>query len=136
MIKFKSIKRSQNPFPLLKGALTVAILSSMMATFMFGKSVLTFNLSELILNYIAPIMMFFDWVLFDYKGYFMVRDPLIWASIPIGYYIIALIFPNVMSAYPGIYNLYNMKLIAGIFITVLLIGYIIYIFDRILEKRQ
>ncbi len=136
LIKFKSIRKSQNPFPVLKGALTVAILSSMMATFMFGKSVLTFSFAEMILNYIAPFMMLFDWILFDYKGNIEVRDPLIWASIPMCYYIIALIFPNLMSAYPGIYNSYDLKLIAGIFITVISVGYIIYIFDRILERKQ
>lgn len=134
LIKFKSLKRTKNPFPSLKGAFTVAILSSMMATFMLGRSILSFDLPELILNYIAPIMMLLDWFMFDYKGVFLAYDPLLWALIPVGYYIIAMIYPSVISAYPGIYNLYNLELIAGVFITVLIIGYGIYIVDRIKSR--
>lgn len=134
LIKFKSLKRTKNPFPSLKGAFTVAILSSMMATLLLGRSILSFDLPELILNYIAPIMMFLDWLMFDYKGVFLAYDPLLWASIPVGYYIIAIIYPNLISPYPGIYNLYNPELITGVFVTVLAIGYGIYIVDRVKSR--
>ena len=134
VIKFKSLKRTKNPFPSLKGSFTLAILSSMMATFFFGRSFLSFDLPEMILNYIAPIMMLIDWFMFDYKGMFFAYDPLLWALIPLGYYIIAMIYPSIISAYPGIYNLYNLELITGVIITVLIIGYGIYIVDRIKSK--
>ena len=134
LIKFKSLKRTQNPFPELKGAFTVAILSSMLATLMLGRSVLSFTFSQMIFNYIAPLMMLFDWVLFDTKGRFEIFDPLIWALIPAGYYIFALIYPDVISVYPGIYNMYNPEVILGALITVLVIGYIIYVADKISDR--
>ncbi len=134
LIKFKSLKRTQNPFPELKGAFTVAILSSMLATLMLGRSVLSFTFSQMIFNYIAPLMMLFDWVLFDTKGRFEIFDPLIWTLIPAGYYIFALIYPDVISVYPGIYNMYNPELILGVLITVLVIGYIIYVADKIADR--
>ncbi len=136
LIKFKSIKRSQNPYPSLKCAFTVAILSSMMATLMLGRSFLSFNFSQMIFNYIAPVMMFFDWVLFDYKGIFTIYDPLMWTIIPAGYYIYAMIFPTVISAYPGIYNLYNPQLIFGVLVTVLIIGYTIFVIDKISARQR
>ena len=134
LIKFKSLKRTQNPFPELKGAFTVAILSSMLATLMLGRSMLSFTFSQMIFNYIAPLMMLFDWVLFDTKGRFEIFDPLIWTLIPAGYYIFALIYPDVISVYPGIYNMYNPELILGALVTVLVIGYIIYVADKIADR--
>lgn len=134
LIKFKSLKRTQNPFPQLKGAFTVAIISSMLATLMLGRSVLSFTFSQMIFNYIAPLMMIFDWVLFDTKGKFEIFDPLIWALIPVGYYIFAMVYPGVISVYPGIYSLYNPELILGALLTVLIIGYVIYIADKIADR--
>ena len=134
LIKFKSLKRTQNPFPQIKGAFTVAIISSMLATLMLGRSMLSFTFSQMIFNYIAPLMMLFDWVLFDSKGRFGVFDPLIWALIPAGYYIFALVYPDVISVYPGVYNMYNLELILGVIITVLAIGYVIYVADKIADR--
>lgn len=134
LIKFKSFKRTQNPFPALKGAFTVAILSSMLATLMLGRSFLSFTFSQFILNYIAPVMMLFDWILFDRKGYFRVFDPLYWSIIPVGYYIFAMIYPDVISVYPAVYNLYDVELIFGVLITVLIIGYIIFAADKIADR--
>lgn len=134
LIKFKSFKRTQNPFPALKGAFTVAILSSMLATLMLGRSFLSFTFSQFILNYIAPVMMLFDWILFDRKGYFSVFDPFYWLIIPVGYYIYALIYPSVISVYPGVYNLYSAELILGVLVTVLIIGYILFAADRIADR--
>lgn len=134
LIKFKSFKRTQNPFPALKGAFTVAILSSMLATLMLGRSFLSFTFSQFILNYIAPVMMLFDWILFDRKGYFRVFDPFYWLILPVGYYIYALIYPDVISVYPAVYNLYNPELILGVLVTVLIIGYIIFAADRIADR--
>ena len=135
LVKFKSLKRSQNPFPLVKSAFTVSILSSMVATLMLGRSFLAFSLSEMILNYIAPIMMLFDWFLFDSKGYFEIYDPLVWLILPTGYYIYAMIYPDVISVYPGINNLYNPELILGALITVLVMGYGLFVADKIAERR-
>lgn len=136
LIKFKSFKRTQNPFPALKGAFTVAILSSMMATLMLGRSILSFTFSQMIFHYIAPLMMLFDWVLFDTKGRFSVVDPLFWMIIPVAYYIYALIYPDVVSVYPAVYSLYNPKLILGVLITILIIGYILFVVDKIADKNR
>lgn len=134
LIKFKSFKRTQNPFPQLKGAFTVAIVSSMLATLMLGRSILSFTFSQMIFNYIAPLMMLFDWVLFDAKGRFEIFDPLIWTLIPVGYYIFAMVYPEVISVYPAVYSLYNPELILGVLITVIVVGYTIFIADKILDR--
>ena len=136
LIKFKSFKRTQNPFPTLKGAFTVAILSSMMATLMLGRSILSFDFAQMIFHYIAPLMMLFDWVLFDTKGKYSIFDPLFWAIIPVGYYIYALIYPGVVSVYPGVYSLYNPELILGDLVTVLVIGYILFVVDKLADKNR
>ncbi len=134
LIKFKSFKRTQNPFPQLKGAFTVAIISSMLATLMLGRSILSFTFSQMIFNYIAPLMIIFDWVLFDAKGRFEIFDPLIWTLIPVGYYIFAMVYPEVISVYPAVYSLYNPELILGVLITVIVVGYTIFIGDKILDR--
>ena len=88
----------------------------------------------MIFNYIAPLMMLFDWVLFDAKGKFEIFDPLIWTLIPVGYYIFAMVYPEVVSVYPAVYSLYNPELIIGVLITVIVIGYTIFILDKILDR--
>lgn len=135
LIRFKSLKMTKNPFPVLKGAFTVAMLVSSAATLMLGRSVLSFDLPLLILNYIAPIMMLFDWVLFDVKGSFSPIDVLFFMIIPIGYYIYAMIYPQVISVYPGIYDLYKPELILGVLATVAIVGFAMVVVDKILSKK-
>ena len=136
LIKFKSLKRTQNPFPTLKGAFTVAIICAMLLNMFLGRSFLAYSFSQNILHYIAPIMMFFDWILFDTKGRFEAHEPLIWLSIPVCYYIYALIYPQVVSIYPGVNNMYSPKLILWGLFTVLAVGYGIFVIDKIAGKRK
>lgn len=136
LIKFKSLKKTQNPFPTLKGAITAAALSSSAATLTLGRSVLSFDIPLLILNYTAPIMLLLDWLLFDVKGSFYLPDAFFFMILPIGYYIYAMIYPQVISVYPGVYNLYKPELISGVLLTVLIIGLAMLAIDKILSKKQ
>ena len=93
-------------FPHLKGAFTLMITITMMVYHFMLAGLYTdgdfsFQLQNLILHYIVPIMVIFDWILFDPKQIFRRTDPLYWLSIPILYAVFSLIRAEIGGMLPG-----------------------------------
>lgn len=47
-----------------------------------------FTIANTIIHYVAPFLMLLDWVMFDVKGKMQKKDPLIFISLPIVYFVI------------------------------------------------
>lgn len=137
LIKFRSLKKRSTPFPRLKGAFTVLAVLVMLCRIIFGTGIFYLSVSQAIIYFIAPVMMIFDWVIFEYKGSYRIYDPLLWAVIPALYVIYAALIINIPSS--EIYNLFD-KPLYEVFIytvgTALAVGYVLYIFDKLFSKRS
>lgn len=76
-----------------KGACTLYILITLMVYhfLLVPQLALTapgyqaFSLSDVLVHYITPLMVFADYLLFDRKGRFRALDPLIWSLLPLSY---------------------------------------------------
>lgn len=102
-----------------------------------------------IVHTIVPLLMIFDWVLFDPKGSFKKVDPLIWLIIPYVYFIFAIIVAQTGYTYYGssrypyffidfdIYGfggvMLNLVVLTGFFIA---LGYIVVLIDWFLGKLR
>jgi len=92
--------------PRLKGAFTLMITITMivyhfMLAGLYADGDFSFYLQNLILHYIVPSMVIFDWILFDPKRTFHSLDPLYWLSIPILYSAFSLIRAEIGGMLPG-----------------------------------
>lgn len=135
LVKFKSVKKNTTPFPRLKAALTICILFTMAARLIFNGAKIPMSFSEAILYYIAPIMMLFDWILFDKKGSFRLFDPLLWLLIPFIYFIAAtMYFIPYTGVYYEIFSLPQPEMMIGSAGGILVGGYILYLADKMLSR--
>lgn len=104
LISGKSFK-DEKWYPIIKGAVTMCImLTFLVFHFMlrpqffqmgvdFGKE---FLISNALVHYVAPLMVFFDYIIFDEKGTYKWYHPLTWTVIPLLY-----------LGYIQIYNLFG-----------------------------
>jgi len=136
LVKFKSVRKCATPFPRLKGAFTIASVFITGAHIVFCGRVFQMPFCEIIFYYIAPIMMLFDWVLFDRKGGFRLMDPFVWLVIPFTYFIAAKIY---LIPYMGVnYVIFHQKqpdtavICAG---AILIGGYALYLADKLASGR-
>lgn len=143
--------------PRVKGAITLAIVVTfivfwvLLAPSMFTMADNQYNLLGLdnnLVHTIVPILAVLDWVLFDKKGYFQKKDPLYWTSIPLVYFLFAIIRAQIGgplyngSYYPyffidfdalgGVVFLY----VIGIYAFFLGLGYFIYWIDQKQANKQ
>ncbi len=110
----------------------------------------SFRWSNTLIHHIVPLMMVADWALFDKKGSFRIRDPFIWCSVPLAYFLFCLIRAEVGpvlqlvdSRYPyffidvdalgGLQVFWNVLLFAAFYIGV---GFAFYWIDRKLGSRK
>lgn len=49
--------------------------------------------------YILPVLIFVDWLLFDEKGIYTIRDVLLWLFIPVVYYLYVILFAQIGIVY-------------------------------------
>lgn len=139
--------------PSLKGIAMMSIT----VTFLVAQFVLkmkisfssSYEISFIGLHYIVPIMTILDWVLFDKKGQIKMYSPLLWCLAPYLYFVSAIMSAQygsgfgIDSKYPypfmdieklGINRVYlTLMILTLIFI---LIGYIYYIIDKKLSKKE
>lgn len=163
----KGIRGTTLIFPHFKGAVTMSIA----VTFLIYHFVLApeyimacsdynlFNWQNLIVHYIVPLAVIFDWLLFDKKSNFRWFDPILWILLPITYFIAVVlrarlgnVIEIVKSSYPYFFIDVDMlgwlcvlKNVSLLILGFLLVGYTIYIIDkfflqsisvRIIVKRQ
>lgn len=136
LVRFKSVRKSANPFPRQKGAFTIAAIFLTAAHIVFRGRVFQMSFCEIIFYYIAPLMMLFDWVLFDRKGSFRLVDPLMWLLIPFTYFIASKIY---LIPYAEVdYMIFYQKqpettvICAG---AILVGGYAMYLVDKLASRR-
>lgn len=80
----------------IKGAIIVSAFANIFFLSFSG----TTTPSTLFLGvYILPIMMFVDWLLFDKKGIFAIRDILIWLFVPVVYYLYIILLAQIGIVY-------------------------------------
>ena len=109
-----------------------------------------FTYGNIAAHYIVPAGAFLDWLLFDKKGTIKKRDPLLWASVPLGYFIMASLYgyfappiPGKETAYVYFFMDYNALGAAGVFQWaglifgfILLLSYVLYFLDSKMAKQQ
>ncbi len=148
--------------PHFKGAVVMSMILNMLVYFfILADSTIAFSspfalISNMLVHFVAPIMVIVDWAIFDRKGLFNGSDPLIWLSIPFIYYAIVMIAsePHLfyVEYYGGVhypYRFINPEIIgwAPVLVNVglltaayLAFGYILLAIDRLLgiqaKKRE
>ncbi len=134
LIKFRSLKKSMVLCPRIKGAFTVYMVLTMLAQIFWGTGNFYLSPAQIIIYFAAPLMILFDWVIFDNRGYYRIYDPLIWLIPPVVYLLFS--YPSVMS---GVYEILEGKTFYEVLpytaAAAVGIGYIIYIFDKIFSRR-
>ncbi len=162
-IVLKKDYRSSNIYYLLKGAVTIAIIITII-TYHVALVPNNFNMdmayttntnrywANLFVHAISPIMVIGDYILFDNKGNFKNYYPLIWLFIPLGYVIYVYVYHALGGRFYGIggsrefaYKFLDYKqigyigviksivIIAGL---ILIISYILVFLDRRKENKQ
>lgn len=140
--------------PKLKGAITLYITITFLvyhfvlvpSTSTINTSYEMFGLPDLIVHYFVPILMIFDWILFDKKNVFTNKDPILWLILPYFYLIFLLIrgciggpLTSTGSKYPyffldidklGLLKVFTFILLLSV--VALLVGYIIFAIDSLL----
>jgi len=109
-----------------------------------------FTYGNIVAHYIAPMLTFFDWLLFDKKGGISKWEPLICTSIPLVYFLLASLYGYFGSAIPGKETSYVyffmdwgelgfsgvLKWALTILGCILLLTYLVYFVDHWLAKAQ
>lgn len=109
-----------------------------------------FTYGNIVAHYIAPIITFLDWLLFDKKGSITKWEPLIFTSVPLAYFVFASIYGYYGSTIPGKETSYAyffmdwdalgftgvMGWVFAILGCILLLTYIVYFLDYLLAKKH
>lgn len=109
----------------------------------------TWTWQNIITHYLTPLLIIFDWILFDRKGQYQRKEPILWLIIPYTYFLYAIIRAQLFGKikgkdrrYPyffididnlGIINVLKYVIIITIFFIIL--GYIIYFIDHKLAEK-
>lgn len=156
IIKNKHNKKTNTFLPALKGAITLSIIITWLVyNFILTKSNFdmrignSYNMfiANKIVHYIVPIMMILDYLLFDSKGKYKKIYPLYWIVIPYIYLFYVFIMIQlgndigINSKYP--YPFLNIEVLGGlkVFVSIIyftiafiLLGYVIFILDKLISK--
>lgn len=156
-LKNKGIRGTTRLFPHVKGAVTMTITMTLIIYHIVLVPMYTsldvhysiFNWQNILVHYFVPIMAILDWLLFDEKQRFNWFDPMLWILVPIFYFIFIVlrarfggIIDIVQSRYPYFFidvdslGWVNVFKNTGTFIFgFLVLGYIIYLFDKVSPDR-
>lgn len=126
LIKYGTIFRKSTSFPRVKGIFTFSIVVSCLFFHFISNGSMKSHF-DWILYLIGPLMMFFDWILFDKKGEFRLYEPLIWIIIPVIHLLILQIIDNFIYL--------NIIIIAKNLVIMLITGLIILILDKTLNRK-
>ncbi len=135
LLRFRS-SRGTAPFPRLKGVFTLCAAIVVLTHHFLLKGGFPVESAWRILLYISPVMMIFDWILFDNKGKFHVYDPLWWVLIPILYAAILFVEGSLFSMYPALSTYAPELLFCGGVLGILAVGYGIYLLDICLKHKR
>lgn len=108
-----------------------------------------FSYGNIVTHYAAPVLTFFDWLLFDKKGSISKWEPLACTSVPFAYFVLASIYgyfgstiPNKETSYVYFFMDWGqlgfagvMKWVLLIFGCILALTYLVYLLDYLLAKK-
>jgi hypothetical protein len=108
-----------------------------------------FSWQNVLVHYFVPVATILDWIIFDEKSSFRWFDPILWLLIPITYFIFILVRARfggvieiVKSLYPYFFIDVDMlgwktvlKNVSAFILGFLVLGYTIYIIDKISFER-
>ena len=126
---------SKTTFPRIKGGFTAAAVLLLVWRFALFNESLSSDSVTLIFTFICPLMMIFDWILFDAKGKFHAIDPLLW-SIPVWlYFIISHFTNNLFTLYPAFTAYTEEAFFLMIILGIPAVSYLIYLIDICFKRR-
>lgn len=136
--------------PRFKGAAVLAITVTMLIywTMLHSPGHPDINMQEsIVAHLLVPLLMIFDWLLFDPKGAYRKTDPLLWLCIPMLYWLFTLIVAQTGFTYsPGRRYPYPfidldslgwsgvLKYVLVLVLVFLVIGYLFFGLDRLLAR--
>lgn len=89
------VRKQDTLLPALKGAIVLAItVTGLVYHFMLSGSFQmqgTMALSNILLHYVVPVMAVLDWLVFDRKGRYTWKSPLMWVLLPLVYFAYAML---------------------------------------------
>jgi hypothetical protein len=152
----KGIKGTTKMLPRVKGAFTLMITATflvylfMLSRTDFSMMSVSFNVANVVLHYVVPVMVILDWLLFDKKRSYRWSDPFMWAVIPLLYLQFVFIRAEVGgvltargSRYPYFFLDIDAIGISAVLIYVLIfmvafivMGYVYVLVDRLLLKKR
>ncbi|WP_337399550.1 Pr6Pr family membrane protein [Congzhengia sp.] len=127
---------ASTPFPRVKGAFTASALIVLFGYHFVLKG--GFHPNDpvsVILHYVGPLMMIFDWILFDSKGKFKLPDPLWWSAAPFAYGVILLVSGVLFQFYPALLPFRLETVITFGILGVLACGYAVYLLDLCFKRK-
>lgn len=135
LVKYGTSKKGTPPFPSLKAGFTMSLLICMAARLIFNRQITGMSIAEMIFYFIAPLMMLFDWILFDKKGLLRMFDPLLWILIPLLYFVAAVMyFIPYCGLYYELFTLPQPEMLAGSAAVIITAGYVYYMADRLSDR--
>ncbi len=135
LIRFRSL-HSPTPFPRVKGAFTASAVVTLIGYhFILKGGFPQGDMVSLILHYVGPFMMIFDWILFDSKGKFKAADPLFWSVPPIVYGLILFLCHSLFALYPPLLTYQAESLIIFGILGVLACGYAVFLLDICFKRK-
>ena len=88
-------RKKDTLLPVLKGAVVLSItVTGLVYHFMLSGSFQmqgTMALSNILLHYVVPAMAVLDWLVFDRKGRYTWKSPLLWVLLPLVYFFYAVV---------------------------------------------
>lgn len=133
LIKTKNLKKRYTPFPRLKVFSVYILLLSTIIHILSPRNILYIPFYELIFYYIAPIMLMFDWLLFDKKRFLRGYDPVLWTIFPVFYLCFGITFSTEFdnSVYLNLFSYQQPESVIYILITLFGLGYLFYLVDKL-----
>ena len=141
--------------PWLKGMLIMGItVTGLVYHFMLSKGSFSMGsakeVANILLHYLVPVLSVFDWVLFDKKGRYTLKSPLIWVILPDLYFVFATIygfaggqryyggsrFPYFFIDFDalGVWKVLAYTAVLNVLFAAL--GYVFYLADRVVGKKK
>lgn len=128
--------RASGPFPRIKGAVTASAVLILLGNWVMQKG--SFSVDgpvDAILYVAGPLMLIFDWIMFDAKGKWKPADPLWWSAIPLAYGLILYLCGALFQTYPALLSFGMQTLVVTGIAFVLACGYAVYFFDFCIKRK-
>ncbi len=144
--------------PRVKGSITMCITVTFIiyhfilapTAFIMSPDYSLYSMRDIIVHYVVPFMMIFDWILLDKKGLYRITEPLLWIGLPYVYLIFALVrgyfggsitpggskYPYFFLDIEKVGSAGVIKYTLGLTAFFIILGYLILGIDKVLDKTD